>query len=131
MNPRGELPAVPLGMYLPHIPESQNVRLQPPDDDALQDEIAGFFQGWLTSDVKDEWTLYEAAGHLLAMIPKEMPLGLSEIAQLCGVSRRTPEVWRARGVLPEPDGMVSGSPLWWRETVTTWATATGRHTQTS
>lgn len=60
---------------------------------------------------------------------RETPLGTSEIAQLLEVSRRTVETWRHRGIFPEPDLTVSGSPLWWKESVEEWARATGRLTR--
>ena len=53
--------------------------------------------------------------------PRELPLGLAEIAQLLGIQRRSVDRMKARGSLPEPDGYVSGSPVWWRETIETWA----------
>lgn len=57
---------------------------------------------------------------------REIPLGIPEIAELLEVSRRTVETWRYRGILPEPDMVVSSTPLWWRDTVETFAAATGR-----
>ncbi|MDI3417994.1 hypothetical protein [Streptomyces luteolus] len=44
-------------------------------------------------------------------------LGHSEIAFLYGVERQTSQLWRTRGVLPEPDFVVSGNPYWFLPTV--------------
>jgi predicted DNA-binding transcriptional regulator AlpA len=48
------------------------------------------------------------------------------IADRLGVARATVHVWRNRGVLPEPDAIRSGCPLWWVDTIDEWARATGR-----
>lgn len=53
-------------------------------------------------------------------------LGLAEIAELLGIRRASVDQLRWRGVLPEPDAMVSGRPLWHRETIERWARETGR-----
>lgn len=57
---------------------------------------------------------------------REAPLGRSEIASLLGVKLSTVAQWKSRDLLPAPDLEVSGSPLWWRQTVIEWATETGR-----
>ncbi len=59
-------------------------------------------------------------------IVREIPLGIAEIAQLLEVKRATVNMWRARGVLPEPDGFVSDSPYWWPATIRDFAIATNR-----
>ncbi len=59
-------------------------------------------------------------------IVREVPLGIAEIAQLLEVKRATVNMWRARGVLPEPDGFVSDSPYWWPATIRDFAIATNR-----
>jgi hypothetical protein len=54
-------------------------------------------------------------------------VGLSEIAERLGVEKDTPDVWRRRGLLPEPRAVISGTPLWdWDRDIVPWATATGR-----
>ncbi len=53
-------------------------------------------------------------------------LGLVEIAELLDVERETPRKWRKRNVLPEPDYMISGTPVWRREVIERWARETGR-----
>lgn len=57
---------------------------------------------------------------------RESPLGVTEIAQLLEVQRKTVETWRHRRIFPEPDLTVSGTPLWWETTVLEWAEQTGR-----
>jgi len=54
------------------------------------------------------------------------PVGLEEVARELGVRRATADQWRARGVLPEPTWMVSGSPVWIWSDIKTWARETGR-----
>ena len=61
-----------------------------------------------------------------AVAADTMPLGRSEIADLLGVRTATVGQWITRDLLPPPDGRISGSPVWHRETVTAWATETGR-----
>lgn len=53
-------------------------------------------------------------------------VGLREIAELLHVQPDTPNVWRARGVLPEPEWVVSGTPVWRLETIVGWARESGR-----
>ena len=53
-------------------------------------------------------------------------VGLTEIADLLGVDRGTPRIWRYRGIMPEPDGWVSGYPAWRRSSIVKWARDTGR-----
>ena len=55
-----------------------------------------------------------------------MPLGRSEVADLLGVRTATVGQWITRDLMPPADGRISGSPVWHRETVTAWATETGR-----
>ena len=50
-------------------------------------------------------------GHPIAL------LGMNELAERLGVNRSTLAVRRHRGQLPEPDTIVSGSPLWLTETI--------------
>lgn len=63
----------------------------------------------------------------MTMATKAQPVSIGEIADLLDVKRRTVHQWRSRRVLPEPDyGMVSGIPLWERETIIQWARECGR-----
>lgn len=54
------------------------------------------------------------------------PVGLIEIADRLGVQRNTADVWRQRGLLPEPDWTVGGRPAWNWPTVEKWARDSGR-----
>ncbi|WP_262508443.1 hypothetical protein [Streptomyces spongiicola] len=53
------------------------------------------------------------------MAKKRFPylLGHAEIALLYGVERQTSQLWKTRGVLGEPDTVVSGNPYWLLPTV--------------
>ncbi len=53
-------------------------------------------------------------------------MGQKEIARELDVKENTVNQWRVRGMLPEPDGTVSGNPAWHWETIEGWAWATGR-----
>lgn len=53
-------------------------------------------------------------------------LGTGEVAKLLGVNRRTVTMWRYRGILIEPDYVVSGAPAWQRKRILRWAKETGR-----
>lgn len=53
-------------------------------------------------------------------------VGEREIAALLGVQPNTVNVWRQRGLLPPPEGMVSGHPCWSWSTIAHWAVETGR-----
>lgn len=63
-----------------------------------------------------------------ALIVREAPLGMAEIAQLLEVKRSTVHMWSHRGRLPAPDLEVSGVSLWWRASIERWARETGRMT---
>ena len=53
-------------------------------------------------------------------------VGISEVADICCVQRATVDMWRRRGVMPEPLTTISGSPIWsWLE-LEPWAEDTGR-----
>lgn len=62
----------------------------------------------------------------------ELPLpqlyGLREIAAYLGIAYPSVRQLRARNGLPEPDVVVSGTPLWRASTIRTWAVETGRKT---
>ncbi|MFE0642796.1 MULTISPECIES: hypothetical protein [unclassified Streptomyces] len=53
------------------------------------------------------------------MAKKRFPylLGHAEIAFLYGVERQTSQLWKTRGVLGEPDAVISGNPYWLLPTV--------------
>jgi hypothetical protein len=53
-------------------------------------------------------------------------VGLKEIAARLGVKQQTAAAWRHRGLLPAPEGTVSGAPAWQWPTIEEWAVATGR-----
>jgi predicted DNA-binding transcriptional regulator AlpA len=53
-------------------------------------------------------------------------VGLKEVAALCGVVDGTVYQWRTKGVLPPQEWLVSGSPVWRRQTIEQWARETGR-----
>jgi hypothetical protein len=55
------------------------------------------------------------------------PVGLIEIADRLGVRRQTADMWRTRGVLPEPRWVVGGRPAWdWTTDIVPWAKETSR-----
>lgn len=54
------------------------------------------------------------------------PVGLVEIAERLGVDPKTAQQWRFRKLLPEPDALVSGRPVWQWRTIERWARETGR-----
>ncbi|WOX11472.1 hypothetical protein [Streptomyces sp. N50] len=53
------------------------------------------------------------------MAEKRFPylLGHGEIASLYGVERQTSQLWKTRGVLGDPDAVISGNPYWLLPTV--------------
>ena len=53
-------------------------------------------------------------------------VGLTDLPDLLGIARQTARQWRTRGVLPEPQAVVSGSPVWERRTIIDWALETRR-----
>jgi len=53
-------------------------------------------------------------------------VGLKEIAERLGVKQQTAAAWRYRGLLPAPEGTVSGAPAWNWATIDTWARSSGR-----
>jgi ParB/RepB/Spo0J family partition protein len=57
-----------------------------------------------------------------ANIVREVPLGVSEIAELLGVKVAAIHQRRHRGSLPAPDMAVSSVPMWWRSTIERWQT---------
>lgn len=55
------------------------------------------------------------------------PVGKRELADLLGVNRGTPQLWKQRGLLPPADWpSVNGSEAWALDTVLVWAARTGR-----
>lgn len=103
---------------------------EPPDACA---RAAGF-------DYVDEWaerfvaavTARKQAWNEVSEYPDTMPLapdalvGPVEIAELCCVKVDTVYQWVTRGRLPQPWGVVSGTRLWPRHEIETWALETGR-----
>ena len=55
-----------------------------------------------------------------------LPMGRAEIADYLGVKVPTVSQWAQRGVLPAPDGRISGNPVWLSSTITAWAQESGR-----
>lgn len=55
-----------------------------------------------------------------------IPIGIHEIADLLDVKRATVDQWRSRGILPPPEGQISGNPWWWENLILKWAKSTGR-----
>jgi predicted DNA-binding transcriptional regulator AlpA len=53
-------------------------------------------------------------------------VGVLEIAERLGVKRQTVSMWKLRGLLPEPDRLVSGQPAWDWPVIEAWARQTGR-----
>lgn len=63
------------------------------------------------------------------MSGSELPeiVGYRGMAQMLGVGKRAPAVWRQRGQLPPPDyPEINGAPAWNRWTVIQWAVETDR-----
>ena len=60
--------------------------------------------------------------------PESVPdlVGLTEISDRLGVSRNTPNVWRARHQFPAPDLELAMGPLWLWHRIEEWARLTGR-----
>lgn len=61
----------------------------------------------------------KASGPEGTVAKKRFPylLGHGEIASLYGVERQTSQLWKTRGVLGEPDVVISGNPYWLLPTV--------------
>jgi hypothetical protein len=53
-------------------------------------------------------------------------VGVKEMAERLGVKQQTAAAWRHRGLLPPPEGTVSGAPAWTWATIERWAMETGR-----
>lgn len=53
-------------------------------------------------------------------------VGTEEIAAMLEVERRTVNVWKQRGRLPDPFATISGTPIWLRADVVAWAKSTDR-----
>lgn len=64
----------------------------------------------------------------MSSVGNDRPIDLAGIAELLGVASTTPQQWRQRGVLPEPDPGLSfpDKPLWWRSKIVAWAKETNR-----
>lgn len=61
-------------------------------------------------------------------IGSDKPIDLAGIARLLGVAATTPQQWRQRGVLPEPDPDLSfpDKPIWRTSAIVKWAKDTNR-----
>ena len=59
-------------------------------------------------------------------IGRETVYGPMELAAIAGVKYETVRTWRARGVTPEPDAVISRVPLWLESTIVGWLEETGR-----
>lgn len=55
-------------------------------------------------------------------------VGPHEIAGRLGVKVTTVHQWRQRDLLPEPEAVISGVPVWLWEVIEKWAKETGRWT---
>jgi hypothetical protein len=53
-------------------------------------------------------------------------VGLQEIRQIFRMNQPAITQWRVRGMLPEPNAIVSNRPIWRLETVIRWGRRTGR-----
>lgn len=53
-------------------------------------------------------------------------VGLADIPPMLGIAQQTARQWRRRGILPEEQATVSGTPAWERRTIIEWALATHR-----
>lgn len=53
-------------------------------------------------------------------------VGPHEVAALLGVKVATVHMWRSRGVMPEPDYVLSRVPIWRESVIRKWAKETGR-----
>ena len=54
------------------------------------------------------------------------PLGATEVAHYLGVKQATVKKWRHRKIMPDPDWILGGRPVWDTPTIDAWARATGR-----
>ncbi len=53
-------------------------------------------------------------------------VGLKEIAARLRVKPKTPQRWKARGLLPDPLAIPGGRPVWRWGVIENWAYETGR-----
>lgn len=74
---------------------------------------------------KTEWDTMSEYPDTMTLAPDAL-VGPVEVAELCGVKVDTVYQWVGRGRLPEPWAVVSGTRLWPRHVVETWALETGR-----
>jgi len=58
------------------------------------------------------------------------PLGATEVARHLGVAESTVKKWRHRRIMPPPDWVLGGRPIWDVATIDTWARSTGRKEET-
>lgn len=58
-------------------------------------------------------------------MPRELRVvGLAEVADLLGVSKRTATRYAARADFPKPAAQLAMGPIWWTEDVEQWARRT-------
>ncbi len=64
----------------------------------------------------------------MASVGRDKPIDMAGIARLLGVAATTPQQWRQRGVLPEPDPELSfaDKPIWKTSVIIEWAKRTNR-----
>lgn len=55
-------------------------------------------------------------------------MGPQEVAELLGVKAVTVRTWRSKGMMPDPDMIVSRVPIWTSGTIIRWAVQTGKLT---
>jgi hypothetical protein len=55
-------------------------------------------------------------------------LGTDEVAELLGVENQTVRLWKSKGIMPNPDWVISRVPIWTAGTIVRWAVKTGRLT---
>jgi len=108
-------------------------------DDVRQSDLVAYLAK-LAQDQGDEaqagftFTIEEWHAETVAQREREesnassMPMGRAEIADYLGVKVPTVSQWAQRGILPAPDGRISGNPVWLPATVHAWALESGRVT---
>jgi predicted DNA-binding transcriptional regulator AlpA len=56
----------------------------------------------------------------VAPMPEEI-VGIAEIAEACGVTKRTAQKYARRADFPEPLGRIAAGPVWRRAEIEAWA----------
>lgn len=83
----------------------------------LVERLADRVEVWATAGAR----LVEAAA-----LKGRDPVTIDAIARRLQVQDDTVRQWRKRGLLPDPDAVVYGRPVWWWQTIRGWAEETGR-----